>query len=259
MTYPIPAAPEAPAQPPRPKFAGLAVASLVLGIIGVVFSWVIILNNVTAIAAGVGVVLGVVGLFGTRKVLAGVGIGLGVLGIVLTVVVQAAVVDALDKALQGTANQGQVSDASAKQGQEPPQEAEQPVTEAPTWGKRYTWKDGLAIEVGQPKACKPGRFSVPTSVERAVKFTVTVVNGTDKQFESGMLSVGTDAQFAGKEAQKVIDSNGPCGAGLDSGTVLPGKTFTFDVAYAVGKAPGEMQLTFQPSFLSDKAVFVGQA
>ncbi|GGN20566.1 hypothetical protein GCM10011609_72240 [Lentzea pudingi] len=41
--------------------------------------------------------------------------------------------------------------------------------------------------------------------------------------------------------------------------MLPGKTYTFHIAYSVGAQPGEMQLVFEPTFNSDKAAFVGQA
>ncbi|MCO1577922.1 DUF4352 domain-containing protein [Crossiella sp. SN42] len=256
MTYQLPVMPEAPPPPPRPRFSGLALTALILGLVGLFGSPIIILNNVTAIAAGVGVVLGVIALFGARKVMAAIGVGLCVLGIVITVVVQAAAVKALDEALRGTTNQGQVSEgepAQAKPADNPP------PAETPTWGKRYTWPDGLAVEVAKPVACKPGKYASPSTVERAVKVSVTVVNGTREPVQTGLLLGLTDAQFDGREARSVTDFNGPCGTGLDSGTVLPGKSFTYEVAYAVGAKPGELQLAFQPGFGKDKAVFVGQA
>ncbi|GAA2793389.1 hypothetical protein [Crossiella cryophila] len=256
MTHQLPIMPEAPPQPPPPKFSGLALTALILGLVGLLGSPIIILNNVTAIAAGVGLVLGVIALFGTRKVLAAIGAALCVLAIVITVVVQVAAVKALDEALQGSTNQGQVSDGDpgkAKPVDNPP------PAEAPTWGKRYTWKDGLAVEVAKPIACKPGKFSSPSTVDRAAKFTVTVVNGTKEAVETSLLLGLSDAQFDGREAKPISDFNGPCGTGTDTGTVLPGKSFSYEVAYAVGAKPGEMQLAFQPGFGRDKAVFVGPA
>ena len=161
---------------------------------------------------------------------------------------------------------GAVSEASGAQAAAQPKTAQpttepaKPKKEPPTWGKRYTWPDGLAIEVSAPATCKPGKYAYPPNVQRAVKFTITIINGTDTPYETAMLSIGGDAQFAGKKAEPVFDSGGACAdGGLNMTTVLPGKTFTYEVAYAVGPEPGEMQLLFQPDFDADKAAFVGQA
>lgn len=157
---------------------------------------------------------------------------------------------------QSTVNQGAVSEASGTQPAAPAKA--DPAKPLPTWGKRYTWPDGMAIEVSAPAACKPSKYAVPSQVQRAVKFSITIINGTAKPFQA--LITGGEAQFAGKTAENVYDSGGPCGGGgMDSPTILPGKTFTYDQAYSVGPAPGEMQLEFQPDFGGDKAVFVGQA
>jgi hypothetical protein len=151
-----------------------------------------------------------------------------------------------------TPKPGTVSDSSGSATSAAP-------AENPTWGKRFTWPDGLAIEVGAPAACKPGEFAFPEGIKRAAKFTVLVVNDTKKPFEVGLLTVGNEAQFAGAKAEKVFDSGGPCkDTGLDTTTVLPGKTYSFDITYAVGAEPGELQMTFQPDFTSAKAIYVGQ-
>ncbi|SDH59079.1 hypothetical protein SAMN05192558_12117 [Actinokineospora alba] len=128
-----------------------------------------------------------------------------------------------------------------------------------TWGERYTWPDGLAVEVSAPKPCKPSEYSMPQKTERAVKITLLVTNGTEEPFNAGVLSVGGDAQFAGRKAEAVYDSGGECGGGMDSVTVLPGKTFEMSQAFAVGAQPGELQVVLQPNFGAAKAIFVGQA
>ncbi|WP_143532369.1 hypothetical protein [Saccharothrix sp. ALI-22-I] len=132
--------------------------------------------------------------------------------------------------------------------------------DSPTWGQRYTWENGLAVEVSAPAACTPGQHALPSNVARAVKLTVTVLNGTDQPFNAGMLSIGNDVQFDGRRAEAVYDANGPCGhGGVENVTVLPGKSYAYDMAFAVGAQPGELQIALQPDFRSDKAVFVGQA
>ncbi|MET0132695.1 MAG: hypothetical protein ABW215_03790 [Kibdelosporangium sp.] len=154
-------------------------------------------------------------------------------------------------------NAGAVSDGSGSQAASP----QPPAPETPTWGKRYTWPDKLAVEVAAPRPCKPSEYAQPPDIKRAVLLTVTVINGTDKPFDVGVLSVAAEAQFAGRKAESVIDFGGPCAGsgGMGSGTVLPGKTFAYDLAFAVNAEPGELQLAMQPQFDSAKAIFVGQA
>lgn len=72
---------------------------MILGIVGVIGSPIIIFNNLTAVAAGVGVVLGAIAVFGTRKLLAGLGVVLCVAAIVITVVAQGRAVEQLDEQL----------------------------------------------------------------------------------------------------------------------------------------------------------------
>jgi len=260
MSYPqqapYPPQPMPYAPPPTTRFGALAWTALILGIVGVVGSPVLFLNNLTAVVAFVGLVLGIIALFGSKKILAAIGVVLCVAGVAITVAVQVKAVQELDAIISGTTNNGQVSAGGVDQ----PAAAQAQPGEVPTWGKRYTWQDGLAVDVAAPEACTPGPYAAPQGVVRAVKFTIVVTNGTDKPFETAVLSVGTDAQFNGKKAESVFDSNGGCeGSGFDSTTVLPGKTFTFSQVYSVGAEPGEMQLVLQPTFMSDKAVFTGQA
>ncbi|MFI0470415.1 hypothetical protein ACH347_40660 [Saccharopolyspora sp. 5N102] len=156
-----------------------------------------------------------------------------------------------------SANQGTVSDASAQAGQPA---AEPPQPQTPTWGQRYTWDDGLAVEVAAPVECTPSDVASPQNAERAVKFTITVVNDTDKPFDAGVLSYAADAQFNSTKADMIFDFGGGCGEGAPpSATVLPGRTYTYEQAFVVGEQQGEFQLAFQPTFMADKAVFLGRA
>lgn len=90
--------------PARTKFSGLAWTALILGIVGLVGSPVIILNNVTAIAAGVGVILGLIAVFGSKKVLAVIGTALCIGAIAVTVAVQNAAVAELNEQLNDINN-----------------------------------------------------------------------------------------------------------------------------------------------------------
>lgn len=84
-------------QPPRTRFGALAWSAVILGIVGIVGSPVPILNNLTAIVAGVGLILGVIALFGTKKILAAVGVALCVAAITFTVLAQNALSAEIDR------------------------------------------------------------------------------------------------------------------------------------------------------------------
>lgn len=156
-------------------------------------------------------------------------------------------------------NAGNVSDASGDPAPGAPAATTEATAGTPTWGQRYTWDSGLAVEVAPPAPCKPSQYSSPQNVERAVSFTIVVINGSKEPFRAGSFNIGSNAQFNGKAAEQIVDFDGPCGDGIDSATVLPGKTFTGALAFAVGAAAGEFQLSLQPGLLGDEAVYVGPA
>ncbi|WP_033290309.1 hypothetical protein [Amycolatopsis jejuensis] len=74
-----------PSDVSQARFVALAWASVVFGVVGVVGSPVVFLDDLAAVA---GFTLGVIGLFGSRKVLAGVGMVLSVAAVVITVLAQ---------------------------------------------------------------------------------------------------------------------------------------------------------------------------
>lgn len=94
---PLPVPPTPAAR--RGRFGALAWSALVLGIVGLACAPLGLLNGLTAVAAAAGAVLGVIALFGTRKVLAGIGVLLCVAATVLTVVVQASAAAEFDRML----------------------------------------------------------------------------------------------------------------------------------------------------------------
>jgi hypothetical protein len=157
------------------------------------------------------------------------------------------------------AGKGAVSDGSGAKAA-PAAKAEAPDNSAATWGKRYTWPDGLAVEVSKPITCKPGEYSSPQHPPRAIKVTILVINGTGKTIDPSLLTVADDAQFNGEQAESLFDSGGSCDeTSMSSATVLPGKTYKVKLAFVVDKQPGEFQLALQPDFGAEKAVFVGNA
>ncbi len=73
-----------PAPTPQKK-SGLGIASLVLGIIAIVGSWIPILNNISFLLAIIGLILGIVGIVSIRKGKVG-GKGLTIAAIIINVV-----------------------------------------------------------------------------------------------------------------------------------------------------------------------------
>lgn len=233
--------------PPKPaKFGALAWSSLILGIVGILGSPIIFLNNVTAIAAGLGLILGIIALFGTKKILALIGVGLCIAAIAITVSVQNAMVEEIDEIFN------EPGSASAD-------DADGESAEPSSWGDRFTWRSGVAVEVSKPSECQPGEYAHPTKIDRAVKVTVTVVNGSDEPVDTIGLAPTSDAVFNDNKAEAIFDSEGDCGdGGMEPATVRPGKTYSFDVGYAVGSKPGELQVVIDP-ILGQKAIYVGKA
>jgi hypothetical protein len=100
--YPDPA--PAP-QPPAPKGSnGLATAGFVLGLLGLLGSWIPVLNIVGIILGVLGAVLAAVGLARSKKVSAGKGLAIaglvmGVLAVIFAIAINAVFVDAVDDAI----------------------------------------------------------------------------------------------------------------------------------------------------------------
>ncbi|MEU3275064.1 hypothetical protein ABZ639_29805 [Saccharomonospora sp. NPDC006951] len=233
------------APPPRRRrrrdHAVFAVAALVLGVACVAAAVTGVLGTATAAGAALGVVLGVIALFGARKAIALAGTILCTAGIVVSI---------------GAGGENENGTASGAGGERPATTA---VTVThPTWNTRYTWESGLAIEVSAPRECTPSEYAFPAKVERAVQVSITLINDTGGDLDTTLLSA-SEAQFGGRNAEQIFDIDGSCGAGPEPATVLPGRTFTYEAAYAVGAAPGELQLVFQPGVDAPKAVFVGTA
>lgn len=90
---------------------GVAITAVVLGIVALAGSPMPIVNNATIIAGFIGVVFGIVGLFGLHRVMAGAGVVLTIAGIAIGLALQAqwaAELDTIDRQL----NQGMTTAAA---------------------------------------------------------------------------------------------------------------------------------------------------
>jgi hypothetical protein len=131
------------------------------------------------------------------------------------------------------------------------------ASQAVGFGQTYTYEDGLAVTIATPTDFTPSRSAYPQNVGRAVLLTVTVQNGTDKPFELNTFGNGPDVTFAGAHADEITDLQKLEAA--EATTVLPGKSYTYKKAFAVGSGTGELQAEWTREVFSDPVIFTGQA
>jgi hypothetical protein len=105
-----------------------------------------------------------------------------------------------------------------------------PEQETRAFGKAYTWDDGVTVTVGKPKSFRPSAYAAVEKGKRYVKFTVTVVNKSNKSVDLGLTYISV--QSKNQEADEVFDS----GSGLKGPPdtkVLKGRVSVFDVGFGV--------------------------
>lgn len=225
---------------PKPRFGTLAWAALILGIIGICGSIVPILNNATAVAALVGLVLGIIALFGSRKALAGAGSALCVLAVAATVVLQGVVVAELNRVLAG-GNPAR------------PEAAPAPVLRL-GFGDRHTWPDGRAISVLPPAPYEEvSEFSRPPAGKRHVQFQVAVRNGGQDSYN--VVTATITVTHHGRVAQQHFGAGDP----IPIAQLPPGGEVRYTMVFEIDAEPGELQVSVQPTFTTEEtAYFVGQ-
>lgn len=155
---------------------------------------------------------------------------------------------------------GTISQASAGAGD---RSAAASPSHTATWGQRYAWPDGIAVEVAAPVAFHPSEAAAAAAassgtIQRAVEFTITVVNGTHANYAFNTMIMDRSVQFNSADANAITDLDQQIGTSFES-TVLPGQSYTYKLAYAVTPAPGTVQMEFTESVGGDTAIFTGKA
>jgi hypothetical protein len=245
---------------PRPASPrnGLGLAALILALIGVLFGLVPLTGFIAVALALVAVPLALAGRARVRRgeatngksAMTGLVVGLGALALgVWGITIVFGAVDQLADDLSGPAPLS----APAVSGQQPAAEAPAASTTA-AFGERVTFDDGVVVEVTAPQPYKPSRYAAGHDRDRAVKFDVTVTNGSDEPLEA--VTVMTSATHGGRQVSPIYDSaNG--GSENPAGTILPGKSMTFSVALSLAKDPAELQVEVRPGFIGEPAIFTG--
>lgn len=214
------------------KLSAAAVTGLVLGIIGIVFSFIPIINNVAFILGVIGLVFGIIGLVATKRDgkrrgrgLAIAAVVLTILAMVITLVMQQATGKALDDALgtSSTTSQSASSDAKKSGGDS--------SSAAAASGVQDTEGDLDKLHVKIVSAAKSG---ADYNGQPTVLVTYEWTNNTDK---NQVFSVATSANAFqnGKELDMAIYTEAP--AGYDSNASLqevqPGATQQVSVGYVL--------------------------
>ncbi|WP_029253924.1 DUF4190 domain-containing protein [Paraoerskovia marina] len=267
---------------PNKEKNGFAITALALGIAAFLGCWIPFVNFVSIVIALVGIVFGILALvkFG-GKVLAIVGIALSSLAILVAVVLNVLVASAistevdsqsaafaeldaaLSEQLDVPADDIATEDTTAADdiAVDEPAAEDAPAEEAADAGAgsssvagfsdTFMYTDGLEVSVTAPEAFTPGEYSsYATEDGTAVTFEVTVTNGTTENLEGSYIY--TEVSSAGRDAVKIYDDGVDNGG---SGTILPGKSHTFSIAFAVQDVD-DLQIEVSPDFAYDTAIFV---
>jgi len=230
----------------------MAIAALVLGIVSLCGSPLPILNNATIIAGFIGVVFGIIALFGTRRVMAIAGLALSVAGIAIGLALQAKWGEELDKIGESlTATPTPVAgDTAGQQGES----AGQSGLSRLKFGETYQGQRGN-ITVSAPEAYQPSDTAfVGENSKRTVVVTVTVTN-TSQETLTGALWVAK-ITADGQAGEVVVDT----AKGVDPTAVpdiLPGKQGTWKVAFGLPTdKPGDLVMSLEWG-LSDPVYWEG--
>jgi hypothetical protein len=275
VSYPT----QAPSQPypPVPQYeqpkkgAGLAIASMVLGIIALLLSWVPIVNNLAAVLGVIGLGLGIPALLRARRGTHG-GKGVAITGLVtsavaiaLVIATQAfysAVIDEVERSIDEELNSAPSDTATSDLAEPATGEETAPTAEVVPLGvpaqiaDYQVTVDAVELDANASVAAATELNEAPAGQYVIAQLTVTYTGS-----EEGMPGWDLTSVFHGTDARQYSDAD--CMAvladdALDAPTLNPGGTDTFQFCMDVPPAaiPGG-QLSIEPtvSFDSDARVF----
>jgi hypothetical protein len=251
-----------PAGPPPTKGAGLAIASMVLGIIALLLSWIPIINTVAAVLALVGLGLGIPALLRARrgthggKGLAITGLVTSIVAIVLVIVTQIFFVKVLDE-VERSINEGATASEAAPTDAAPAEEAESAPDVVALGVPARVGDYDVAVDLveldGNATVAGANDFNEPPTGQYVIaQLTVTYV-GT----EEGMPGWDLTTVFHGNDKRQYSDAE--CSAvlpddAMDAPTLNSGGSDTFQFCMDVPPAAIEGgQLSVEPTVSFDSA------
>ncbi|GAA3180248.1 hypothetical protein GCM10010531_37940 [Blastococcus jejuensis] len=251
-----------PAGAPPKKGAGLAIASMVLGIIALLLSWVPIINNLAAVLAVVGLGLGIPALILARRGthngtgLAITGLVTSVLALVLVIVTQLfflKVIDEVDNAIDRSTSTAEAPVAPADapvDGATAPAADVVPLGVPVPVGDYQVTVDLVELDANASVAAANDFNEPPTGQYVITQLTVTYVGA-----EEGMPGWDLTAIFHGTDNRQYSDAD--CSAvlpddAMDAPTLNSGGSDTFQFCMDVPPAAIEGgQLSVEPTISFD--------
>ncbi|GAA2813039.1 hypothetical protein [Saccharopolyspora taberi] len=250
------------AYPPPPAAGprnGFGTTALVLGIIGLVFSFVPVVGVVAWPLVVLGLIFGILGTNragrgeATNKGAAIAGIATSGLGLVICIVwtvVFGSAVSQLDRELaQPNSPLGQTADPVS-----PADTDADAETVRLAFGETHTWRGGETIAVSPPSEyTDPNPFLAAPDGKRHVAFDVTITNNGSAEYN--VISAVLTVQHNGRVAKENYLAGDP----LPNVEVPPGGSTTYTAVYEIGAEPGEVQVSVQPNlFAAETVYFTGQ-
>lgn len=128
-----------------------------------------------------------------------------------------------------------------------------PPAPNPTFGRTFTYEDGLSVTVSAPQPYEPSEYAYVGEPAPAafVAFDVTIVNGTADNYEPAMFNA--TMQSGNVESSQVFDSEQGMN-GSPSTVLLPGREAVFRMAFGAAD-PADLVLQVTPGFEYDAAIF----
>jgi uncharacterized protein DUF4352 len=240
--------PSAPAyQPPVQANNGLGTAGFVLGLIGAIFSLIPIIGIIAWFLVIPGLVFAAIGFARARKGQA-TNTGLAIAGIVLSLV------GLLFCILYAAAFAAAVPDTSLGRVATAPGN---PGGESHPFGTVAKSGD-VSVSVSAPAKFTPSSSAAVMGgpIRRAVAVNITITNNGAESYQFNPFVVGAKATAGGVAAPAITDLENGVGT-ASSATILPGKAYTYKVAFSVPEQQGDFQVELSSSIFGSGVVFAG--
>jgi hypothetical protein len=257
--------PGAPPGPPPAQGSGLAIASMVLGIIALLLSWVPIINNLAAVLGLVGLGLGIPALIRARR---GTGAGTGlaitglvtsVLAIVIVILTQLFFLKVVDEVGNGLREGISTSVAPAAPPAAADESADEPAVTTPETvplgvpaqvGDYQVSVDSVALDGNAIVASGNSYNEPPTGQYVVIQLTATYLGTAEGTpgFDLSAIFHGSDArQYSDSECSAVLPDDA-----MNSPTLNNGGADTFQFCMDVPPAAiAGGQLSIEPLFSFD--------
>jgi len=121
-----------------------------------------------------------------------------------------------------------------------------------TFGKAFTWENGISATVSAPKAYRRSDTGFGgESFKHAVQFTITIVNRSGKAFDPSTATA--TVQSGDVEGDEIFDSAHGINGSPDT-KILDGRQARYKVAFGVSN-PKDIVFEFTPGFEYDSAIW----